>query len=102
MVKGAPTLQTVRSAPDGLVLETWLQPISEQQWGGNRAVSWPSSEEEEMEPEEKMNFLENIGRKMKENNGMEIVVIILIIMNTHNGPWLLNTHSGPGVCIRLR
>lgn len=57
-----------------------------------------------MEAEERVNSLENMGRKMKENNGMVIVIIILvlIIMNTHNGPWLLNAHSGPGVCIRLR
>lgn len=55
-----------------------------------------------MEAEERVNSIETIGRKMKENNGMEMVVLILIIMNTHNGPWLLSTHSGPGVCIRLR
>lgn len=29
---------------------------------------------------------------------MVMVIIILIIMNTHNGPWVLNSSSGPGVC----
>lgn len=46
-----------------------------------------------MEAEERVDSLENIGRKMKENNGM-VMVVILIIMDSHNGPWLLKTHQG--------
>lgn len=38
--------------------------------------------EEEVEAEERMNSLENTGRKMKEKNRVAMAVIILIIINT--------------------
>lgn len=50
-----------------------------------------------MEGEERMYSLENIGRKMKEENRMVMVIIILIIMNTRNDPRILNSYSGPGL-----
>lgn len=50
-----------------------------------------------MEGEERMYSLENIGRKMKEENRMVMVIIILIMMNTHNDPWILNSYSGLGL-----
>lgn len=49
-----------------------------------------------MEAEERMNSLENVGKKIKEKDRIVTVVIILIIINNHKGPGIVNSYSGRG------
>lgn len=68
-----------------------------QEWGGGQLTGlWGRvSGREEVQAEERISSLENVGRKVKEKNRM-VMVMVLIKMNNHKGTGIVNSYPGSG------
>lgn len=69
-----------------------------QEWGGGQLTGlWGRvSGREEVQAEERISSLENVGRKVKEKNRTVMVMVLLIKINNHKGTGIVNSYPGSG------